>query len=121
MTKKALIVDDSVTMRKMVSMTLEQEECEVITAENGAEALNKSDAGPFDVMIIDINMPEMDGITLIKKYRAMPEHEHTPILVLTTESGDDTKREGKAAGATGWIVKPFNPEVLMSAVHKVCA
>ena len=121
MSKKALIADDSVTMRKMVMMTLEQEGFEVVAAENGVDALEKIGDSKLDVMIVDINMPEMDGITLIKELRAKPVYKATPILVLTTESGDQIKSEGKSAGASGWIVKPFSPDVLINAVKKVCA
>lgn len=121
MSRKALIVDDSVTMRKMVGMTLENEKFEVISAENGVDALSKVGQEKIDVMVVDINMPEMDGITLIKELRANPLYKATPILVLTTESGDQIKQQGREVGASGWIVKPFSPDVLISAVNKVCA
>lgn len=119
MAKKALVVDDSVTMRKMVTMSLEQNGFEVVSAENGVDALNKANS-PIDVMVVDINMPEMDGITLIRKLREKPTYAKTPILVLTTEGGEDTKQAGREAGANGWLVKPFNPEVLIKAINKVC-
>lgn len=121
MTKNALIVDDSYTMRNMVSLTLKDANFNVKTAEDGVDALKVVDTDAFDVVITDINMPNMDGIELIRRLRKQPKFKYTPILVLTTEGGDEMKKAGKEAGATGWIVKPFNPETLMGAVNKVCA
>lgn len=118
--RKALIVDDSFTMRNMVSLALKEENFEVISAEDGVDAIEKSKGQKFDVIVTDINMPNMDGLQLIEKLRAMDEFKFTPILVLTTEGGDDKKKEGKRLGATGWIVKPFNPQVLIATVNKVC-
>ena len=118
--KIALVVDDSHTMRNMVTLSLKEAQFEVIAASDGKEALSVIDGKDLDVIITDINMPNMDGIELIKILRANDNYKYTPILVLTTEGGDDKKNEGKKAGATGWIVKPFNPEVLMAAVKKVC-
>jgi len=93
----------------------------VVEAGDGEEALSAVDkSDKFDVVITDINMPNMNGIELIRKLRSDVKFKFTPILVLTTEGGDDKKDEGKQAGATGWIVKPFNPDVLLSAVEKVC-
>lgn len=120
MAKQALVVDDSYTMRNMVSLALKDEGFEVVEAGDGREALSVSSGKSFDVIITDINMPNMDGIQLIKELRAGDAFKFTPILVLTTEGGEDKKQEGKAAGATGWIVKPFNPQTLMGAVNKVC-
>lgn len=119
MSKTALTVDDSKTMRDMVSFTLKQEGFDVIEAEDGQDALNKV-GGPLDVIITDLNMPNMDGLALIKALRGKPEYKAVPILMLTTESDAGKKGEGKAAGATGWIVKPFNPEQLVQTVRKVC-
>ena len=119
--KKALIVDDSYTMRNMISLALKDKSFEVVEAGDGEEALSAVDkSDKFDVVITDINMPNMNGIELIRKLRSDVKFKFTPILVLTTEGGDDKKDEGKQAGATGWIVKPFNPDVLLSAVEKVC-
>lgn len=118
--KQALVVDDSYTMRNMVSLTLKDVNFEVKTAEDGVDALKVAGDDTFDLAIVDINMPNMDGIELIKRLRQKESFKYTPILVLTTEGGDDKKMEGKKAGATGWIVKPFNPEVLLNAVNKVC-
>lgn len=120
MTKRALTVDDSKTMRDMVSFTLKNAGFDVIDAEDGKDALNKLN-GAVDVIITDLNMPNMNGFELIKALRAKPEYRAVPILMLTTESDDSKKTEGKAAGATGWIVKPFNPEKLVQVVNKVCA
>lgn len=120
MAKKALTVDDSKTMRDMVTFTLKNAGYEVIDAEDGQDALAKL-AGPIDVIITDLNMPNMNGFDLIRALRAKPEYRSVPILMLTTESDDAKKSEGKAAGATGWIVKPFNPEKLVQVVNKVCA
>jgi two-component system chemotaxis response regulator CheY len=119
MAKTALVVDDSTSMRQMVTFTLQSSGFDTIEGINGADALAKSDAQPIDIVITDLNMPEMDGITLIKQLRAKPAFQYTPILLLTTESQDAKKQEGKAAGATGWMVKPFNPDQLMAIVKKV--
>lgn len=117
---KILAVDDSASMRQMVSFTLKGAGHEVCEASDGAEALKHAQAREdFDLVISDINMPNMDGIALIKHLRAMANYKFTPILMLTTESGGDKKSEGKAAGATGWIVKPFNPDQLLATIEKV--
>lgn len=120
MSKKAITVDDSKTMRDMVSFTLKGAGFEVLEAEDGKAALNVLGNNKVDVVITDLNMPNMNGVELIKNLRASPMHKFTPILMLTTESDDSKKSEGKTAGATGWIVKPFNPEKLIEVVKKVC-
>jgi two-component system, chemotaxis family, chemotaxis protein CheY len=120
MPRKILTVDDSRTMRDMVSYTLKGAGFEVLEAEDGLKALGVLATTRVDLIITDINMPNMDGVTLVKRVRAGGAHASTPILILTTESGDDRKASGKAAGATGWIVKPFAPEKLLSVVNKVC-
>lgn len=120
MGKTALIVDDSRTMRQMVSFTLTNAGFTVIEAEHGVDAVSKVAGGPkMDIVVTDLNMPEMDGITLIKELRKLETFKFTPILMLTTESAMEKKQEGKAAGATGWIVKPFNPDVLLKTIAKV--
>jgi two-component system chemotaxis response regulator CheY len=119
MPKKALIVDDSVTIREMVAFTLRQAQFEVTEAENGAEALRKLDSLRPDLIVTDLNMPVMDGLTFIRGARATPVTRYTPILMLTTESKPEKKAEAKAAGATGWIVKPFDPANLLAVVGKV--
>jgi len=120
MTRTALIVDDSVTVRQMVGFTLRQGGFEVIEGVNGKDGLDKLEGkGRVDVIITDLNMPEMDGITFIQHVRGRSASKFTPILMLTTESQADKKAAGKAAGATGWIVKPFEPERLMATIAKV--
>jgi two-component system chemotaxis response regulator CheY len=119
MPKTALIVDDSTSLRQMVAFTMKEAGFDVVEGENGQEALDKSDGKNFDLVITDLNMPVMDGITLIRKLRERPNFKFTPILMLTTESQDGKKQEGKAAGATGWIVKPFNPEQMLQVVARV--
>ncbi|HMW47865.1 MAG TPA: response regulator [Cellvibrionaceae bacterium] len=117
---KILAVDDSASMRQMVTFTLKGAGHDVTEACDGVEALKVAkNQSKFDLVISDINMPNMDGIALIKELRSLPEFKFTPILMLTTESGTDKKSEGKAAGATGWIVKPFNPDQLLATVGKV--
>lgn len=114
-----LAVDDSASMRQMVAFTLKQGGHEVVEAEDGQKALNAAKSKAFNLVISDVNMPVMDGISLIRELRGLPSYRFTPILMLTTEGGADKKQEGKAAGATGWIVKPFSPEQLLSTVQKV--
>lgn len=114
-----LVVDDSASMRQMVEFTLKEAGHRVMVAEDGQIALNLARNAPADLVITDVNMPNMDGITLIKELRTLPAYKFTPILTLTTESTTEKKMEGKGAGATGWIVKPFNPEKLLATVNKV--
>ena len=121
MAKKILIVDDSKTMRDMVAFTLTGAGYEVVEAEDGKLALGALGGHRFDLIITDLNMPNLDGFGLIEQVRAGDKHKFTPILMLTTESDAQKKERGKAAGATGWIVKPFNPEKLVQVVGKVCA
>ncbi len=122
MAKTALIVDDSSSMRQMVGFTLKSAGFIVIEGSDGQDALNKLTAAPggkVDIIITDLNMPVMDGLTFIKQVRTRPLLKFTPILMLTTESQESRKAEGKAAGATGWIVKPFHPEQLLKVIAKV--
>lgn len=120
MSKVALTVDDSKTMRDMVSFTLKNVGYSVLEAEDGAKAMQVIDGNKIDVIITDLNMPNMNGLDLIRSVRKNSSYATTPILMLTTE-GDATKKvEGKEAGATGWIVKPFQPEKLVEVVKKVC-
>ncbi len=114
-----LIVDDSASMRQMVSFTLRGAGYEVIEATDGLAALEIAKTRPFELVVTDVNMPNMDGISLIRELRSLSDYKFTHILMLTTESGADRKQEGKAAGATGWIVKPFDPERLLSTIQKV--
>lgn len=122
MSRVALVVDDSTSMRQMVSHTLKSAGFEVIEGGNGQEGLDNMRAAPgskVDLIITDLNMPVMDGLTFIRRARSNPALKFTPILMLTTESGDDLKSQGKAAGATGWIVKPFQPDQLVRVIQKV--
>ncbi|MGB3622406.1 response regulator [Ketobacter sp. MCCC 1A13808] len=114
-----LVVDDSASMRNMVSATLQSAGHQVQDAGDGQQALARANGGRFDAVITDLNMPVMNGIELVKNLRAMPNYKYTPILLLTTESSDGKKAEGKQAGATGWLVKPFNPEKLLATVARV--
>jgi two-component system, chemotaxis family, chemotaxis protein CheY len=117
--RTVLTVDDSTSMRQMVRATLQSAGYEVIEAADGEEALAFARANPVDLVISDVNMPRMDGIRLIGELRALPAYRLTPLLLLTTESGQDKKLEGKRAGATGWIVKPFNPAQLLATLNRL--
>ena len=122
MAKTALVVDDSTSMRQMVSMTLKGAGFQVIEGGTGQEGLDKLKGAPgskVDLIITDLNMPIMDGLAFIRQVRAQSGSRFTPILMLTTESGDARKMEGKAAGATGWIVKPFHPDQILKVIEKV--
>ncbi len=114
-----LAVDDSASMRQMVSFTLKGAGFDVIEAADGKQALDKSKTTSFDLVLSDVNMPVMDGIELVKNLRTLPDYKFTPILMLTTESAGEKKMQGKNAGATGWLVKPFNPEQLLATIKKV--
>lgn len=117
--RRVLIVDDSVSMRQMVGYTLREGGFEVIEAEHGQDALDKLNGITVDLIITDLNMPVMDGITLIRNVRQQPAMKSKPILMLTTEGLSSKKEQGKAAGATGWIVKPFDPDKLLQTIAKV--
>jgi len=114
-----LAVDDSTSMRQMVSFTLKGAGYDVVEASDGEQALQMARSKQVNLVLTDVNMPKMDGITLIKQLRTLPNYKFTPMLMLTTESAADKKQEGKAAGATGWIVKPFNPDQLLATVQRV--
>ncbi len=116
---KILVVDDSNSIRDMVNFTLKSAGYETQEACDGQEGLNKAQASSFDLVITDVNMPNMDGITLCQELRKLADFKFTPILMLTTESSGDMKLKGKAAGATGWLVKPFNPEKLLATIKRV--
>lgn len=119
MAKTVLTVDDSASIRQMVAFTLKSAGYTVIEAGDGQEGLEKAKANAVNLVLTDQNMPKMDGLTLIKTLRGLPQYRATPILMLTTESGDAMKAQGKAAGATGWLVKPFDPQKLLDVVKKV--
>lgn len=114
-----LAVDDSASMRQMIAHTLKSAGHDVTEACDGEDALGKAKSKQFDLVVTDINMPKMDGLALIRALRALPNYKGTPILTLTTEASADKKQEGKAAGATGWIIKPFDPDTLLSTIGKV--
>ena len=114
-----LATDDSSTMRQLVTFSLRGAGYDVVEAVDGMDALAKLQGRRFDLLITDLYMPRLDGIDLIKRVRAMPGYRFTPILMLTTESQGSRKAEGQAAGATGWIVKPFEPEQLLKVVKRV--
>src|ERR1700753_2813254 len=119
MAKRILAVDDSKTMRDMVSFTLKKAGFDVAEAEDGKAALTVLTRGKFDLIITDLNMPNMDGISLIKSVRAGTQHRAVPILILTTESDGNKKADGKAAGATGWLVKAVKPQPRIGAGNTV--
>jgi len=119
MAKSVLTVDDSRTMREMVAFTLRQAGYDVFEAEHGQAAIAVLKTKPADVIITDLNMPVMDGVALIRALRADPKHRSVPIVMLTTESDANKKAEGKSAGATGWLVKPFDPERLIDVVKRI--
>lgn len=114
-----LAVDDSPSMRQMVSYTLERAGYDVVIAEDGREALSIAQKTVVNLVLTDVNMPGMDGITLVKNLRQLHDYQYKPILILTTESSTEKKMQGKEAGATGWIVKPFDPEKLLSTLRRV--
>lgn len=118
-TKTIMTVDDSSSMRQMVGFTLKGAGYQVVEAGNGVEALERMGQQPLDLLLVDLNMPIMNGIELIRNIRQGTENQFVPIIMLTTESQDAKKREGKEAGATGWIIKPFQPEQLLAVVKKV--
>lgn len=120
MTLKILTVDDSRVMRQMLKMTLSEAGHNVFQADDGLHGLDVlEEVGPLDLIISDINMPRMDGFGFMTRVRELAAYRATPILVLSTESGDDKKARARAAGASGWIVKPFNAEKLLAAVRRV--
>jgi len=119
MGKKILIVDDAVTMRQLLAATLKSAGYNVVDASNGKEALEKLGSVRFNLIITDLNMPVMDGITFIKEVKKSSIHKFTPIVMLTTESSAAKKDEGKKAGAKAWIVKPFKPNELLAVVKKI--
>jgi two-component system chemotaxis response regulator CheY len=114
-----LAVDDSASMRQMVSFTLKGAGYHVIEAADGQEAYEKAMTQSVDLVLTDQNMPRMDGVTLVKSLRGLPSYTTTPILILTTEASDEMKSKGRAAGATGWLVKPFDPIKLLAVIQKV--
>ena len=119
MAKNILVVDDAVSMRGLVSMALRNNGYQVVEASDGKDALNKLSEHKVDMIVTDLNMPNMDGITLIREVKAIGKHKFTPIVMLTTESQESKKAEGQQAGAKAWILKPFKPDVLVGVVKKI--
>lgn len=119
MSKTIMTADDSASIRQMVSFTLKDAGYNVVEASDGRDAIDKLNGTTINMLISDVNMPNMDGIELVRQVRTNPAYKFIPIIMLTTESQDSKKQEGKQAGATGWIVKPFKPEQLLSVVKKV--
>jgi two-component system, chemotaxis family, chemotaxis protein CheY len=119
MNKTIMTVDDSASIRQAVTLTLTQAGYDVVQASDGKDAVMKLSGSPVKLVLTDLNMPNMDGIGLIKWIRSQPSYRFVPVIMLTTESQESKKQEGKAAGATGWIIKPFKPEQLVAVVKKV--
>jgi two-component system chemotaxis response regulator CheY len=119
MAKTIMIVDDSASIRMVVRLTLEGEGFNVIDASDGVEALKKLNGVKIHLLITDVNMPNMDGITLVQEAKKLPTYKFTPMMMLTTEVSDDKKTQGRNAGAKAWLVKPFQPPVLLNAVSKL--
>jgi two-component system chemotaxis response regulator CheY len=119
MSKMILTVDDSAAMRQMVLFTLKSAGYDVPQACDGVEALEMAQTSTVDLVLTDVHMPRMDGITLVRELRALLNYKFVPTLILTTESSQERKMDGKRAGATGWIVKPFNPPQLLATVARV--
>jgi two-component system chemotaxis response regulator CheY len=119
MAKTIMIVDDSASLRQVVSIALKGAGYDVIEGSDGVDALNKLTGQKVNLIVSDVNMPNMDGITLVQEVKKLPAYRFTPVIMLTTESGDDKKMAGKAAGAKAWMVKPFRPDELLLAVSKL--
>lgn len=119
MGKTIMIVDDSASLRQVVGIALKGAGYEVLEGCDGKDALAKLDGRKVHLIISDVNMPNMDGISFVKALKQLPAYRFTPVIMLTTESGDDKKREGQAAGAKAWVVKPFQPPQMLTAVSKL--
>ncbi|HIJ59006.1 MAG TPA: response regulator [Nitrospirae bacterium] len=119
MAKTIMIIDDSATLRQVVSVTLKKAGYDVIEATDGKDALYKLTGQKVNLIICDVNMPNMDGITFLKELKNKPNYKFTPVIMLTTESQEAKKQEGRAAGAKAWVVKPFKPEQMLSAIEKL--
>lgn len=120
MAKTIMIVDDSASMRQVVAIALKGAGYTVLEGSDGKDALSKLSGQKVHLIISDVNMPNMDGITFVKEVKQLPSYKFTPILMLTTESEEGKKREGQAAGARAWMVKPFKADQLLAAVQKLC-
>jgi len=120
MAKTIMVIDDSASLRQVVGIALKGAGYDVIEARDGADALARLHGQKINLVVSDVNMPNMDGISFVKQFKSMPNYRFTPVIMLTTESQEEKKREGQAAGAKAWVVKPFKPEVLLNAVQKLC-
>jgi two-component system chemotaxis response regulator CheY len=119
MAKTILIVDDSSSLRTVVSIALKNAGYDVVEASDGKDALSKCNGQKFNLIVSDVNMPNMDGLTFVSQVKQMAAYKFTPVIMLTTEAGDDKKAAGKAAGARAWVVKPFQPPILLDAIAKL--
>jgi len=119
MTKNIMIVDDSASLRQVVSIALKGAGYDVVEAFDGKDALTKLDGRKLHLIVSDVNMPNMDGISFVKAAKQLPAYKFTPVIMLTTEAGDARKQEGQAAGAKAWVVKPFQPAQMLTAVSKL--
>lgn len=119
MAKTIMIVDDSASLRQVVSIALKSSGYDVIEGCDGKDALSKLTGQKVHLIISDVNMPNMDGISFVKEVKKLPDYKFTPVIMLTTEAGEDKKAAGQAAGAKAWVVKPFKPEQMISAVSKL--
>ncbi|MES2127511.1 MAG: response regulator [Pseudomonadota bacterium] len=119
MAKTIMVIDDSASLRQVVGIALKGAGYEVLEATDGAHALDRLRGQKINLVVCDVNMPNMDGISFVKELKQLPLYKFTPVIMLTTESGEAKKREGQAAGAKAWVVKPFKPEVLLGAVQKL--
>ena len=121
MPKKVMVVDDSASLRQVVSIALKGAGYDVVEASDGKDALGKLKGNKINLVISDVNMPNMDGITFVKELKKLAEYKFTPVIMLTTESQESKKQEGQAAGAKAWVVKPFTPTQMLAAVSKLIA
>ena len=119
MSKTILVIDDSASMRQMISMTLRGAGYSVVEAQDGKDALSKLDGSKYNLIVSDVNMPNMDGLSFVKAAKQLPAYKFTPVIMLTTEAGEAKKKEGQAAGVRAWVVKPFQPAQLLLAVSKL--
>jgi two-component system chemotaxis response regulator CheY len=120
MPRTILIVDDSASLRQVVAIALKSDGYDVIEACDGQDALTQLDGRKVHLIISDVNMPNMDGLTFVRTVKQLPEYRFAPVIMLTTEFTEQKKQEGQAAGAKAWVVKPFKPDVLLGAVRKLC-
>ena len=119
MAKTIMVIDDSASLRQVVGIALKGAGYDVVEAMDGMDALSKLKGQKINLVVCDVNMPNMDGITFVKEIKQLPNYKFTPVIMLTTESQENKKKEGQAAGAKAWVVKPFKPEVLLGAVAKL--